>query len=104
MQLPAWTFFLWANEIKKLLFFSVLLAAVALFAGCKTSPTTAQLDALEQPNRERNFLGIVHERPASFHPRSAASFPVRSRDLVSRDFMTGDQVSLFWGLISFEDY
>lgn len=91
-------------KLKKLLFFSVILAAAALLAGCKTSPTTAQLDALEQPNRDRNFLGIVHEQPGSFTSPSAASFPVRSRELVSRNYMTGDQVSLFWGLIRFQDY
>jgi len=89
---------------KKLLVFTSLLFAVALFQGCRTSPTQAQLDNMVDPTVERNFFGLVQERPQSFHPRKVSSFPLRSKEVVGRQNMTGDQVSLFWGLISFEDY
>lgn len=91
-------------NLQKLLVFTSLVVALALFQGCRTSPTQAQLDNMVDPAIERNFFGIVQERPASYHPRKVSSFPLRSREIVGRQNMTGDQVSLFWGLISFEDY
>ncbi len=78
--------------------------SLVLLSGCNTGPTTAQKERMLKPNEGYNFFGIVKSEPGSFKQPSLTSANVSSSDVTTRDNFSGDNVTLFWGLISLQDY
>lgn len=81
----------------------IALALLAL-SGCNTGPTTAQKERMLKPNEDYNFFGIVKSEQGSFKKPALTSANISSSDVTTRDNFSGDSVSLFWGLITFQDY
>jgi hypothetical protein len=54
--------------------------------------------------KEANVLGIAKVEKASYEPVGRDTFAVSTDELYSRENFQGDQVSLFWGLITLKDY
>jgi hypothetical protein len=54
--------------------------------------------------KETNFLGIVKSSPGSFNLSSPTGSIVHTDDLISRKNFSGDEISLFWGLVKIQDY
>lgn len=76
----------------------VCLAALALFfTGCNSDKRYAA-------HKNTQFLGIMESKPGSFDPTDNSAITLKTDEIVSRDNVSGDQVSLLWGLIRFQDY
>ncbi len=78
------------------------LVAAAAFSGC-SSPRTGALEPTG-PNRGINMLGIVKTEPRSFVPPKVSTLTVSTDDMVTRNNVTGDKVSLLWGAVQFTDF
>ena len=77
----------------------IALICISLFAtGC----IRQRPNAYDVPDKV-SFLGIIEHEKATFSETGPNSFTVRTDELVARDNYSGDRVSLFWGLITFED-
>ena len=54
--------------------------------------------------KETNVLGIVKHEPESYLHTGPNTFALQTDDLYTRKEFSGDRTSLFWGLITIEDY
>lgn len=73
-----------------------LLACAALFlpsAGCATADRGGQ-----------NAFGLVESRPAHFAPPGNTTFALSTKELSSRENVTGRETRLLWGLLTITDY
>ena len=76
----------------------LLLALALLLGGCATRMTSSG-------GRETHFLGgAVSVASDSFQPTKPATLDTDTSKLVSRGDPSGRKVSLFWGLLTFQDY
>lgn len=85
--------------MKKAVIPSVLVAfimALALFSGCASSNNNS--------SRDFNALGAIKVTPESYERIDNATFAVHTDQLVARRNVSGDNVQLFWGLITIADY
>ncbi len=83
---------------------TLVLALLAIFAiGCSSAPKGTKQTS-SSASKNSNFLGIVSVRPNSFQAVEPASARVSTSDIGDRRDFSGTQTSLFWGLISVEDY
>ena len=78
--------------------FAATLAVVSLsVVGCSNSdPRLA--------NKDTNILNMVRIKPDSFAHTNAFSATLHSNDVYSRPNISGTQVSLLCGLITYDDY
>ena len=78
---------------------AAVLCGAALFAsGCATRVTASG-------GRETTVLGgAVTVSTDSFQPTTPATLDVDTSKLTGTGSLTGEKVSLFWGLITFHDY
>ncbi|WOO39324.1 hypothetical protein [Rubellicoccus peritrichatus] len=82
---------------------SIGLAAV--FTGCSSSHVENDTTGLyAKNNRGTNVLGIVDTSPASYKHIPEATDVIHSDELYKRKNISGNNVSLFWGAITFADY
>lgn len=88
--------------LNRLILSMTLIAGLAL-AGC-TTPTASQKAELIKPREGFNFLGVVSYEAAAFKRKNPSSFGVSSHELIMRENMSGDNLSLLWGAIQFNDY
>ena len=81
----------------KIITLLTIAVAALFFTGCKSN--TAQM----APS-ETNILGIVKVEEASYAASSPTTVAVSTNELFSRQDISGDKVTLFWGLITLKDY
>jgi hypothetical protein len=81
------------------LFTAAVLALALVGAGCSTTSSHPQA-----VNQDRNFIGLVDIKPHSYASTSNSSIAVHTNELINKPDMTGDQVSLLWGMVNLEDY
>lgn len=86
--------------------FALLLIAFSILtlSGCSTGPTAAQKERMLKPNNNYNFFGIVSSQKGTFKQSDLTSSNVSVDEVSVRDNYSGDSVSLFWGLITLQDY
>jgi hypothetical protein len=77
------------------------LAALAL-AGAGCSSTAGKNPQFA--DQDRNFMGIIKIEPGSFADTSPSTLLIRSNDIIEQPNISGDKVSLFSGLFTYEDY
>jgi hypothetical protein len=77
---------------------SATLAVVSL-AGCSDTPSNPKL-----AHHDSNFFNIVTVKPDSFAYTPAYSAELHSNDVISRPNISGTQVTLLCGLITYNDY
>jgi len=82
----------------------LIAVSLALLSGCNTGPTTAQKERMLKPNNDYNFFGIVKSEQGSFKKPKLTAANVSVDSVTTRDNYSGDSVTLFWGLISLQDY
>lgn len=88
----------------KLAVLSSVVATTALFSGC-VGHDTAYKGPGVTAEASHNFLGIVKTNPGSYrYVDDAGSIVIRTEDLWCRRDFSGDNVSLFWGLVNINDY
>lgn len=88
----------------KLAVLSSALAATALFVGCAGHDTDYKGPGVSA-EASHNILGIVKTNPGSYrYVEESSSIVIRTEDLWCRRDFSGDNVSLFWGLININDY
>lgn len=79
------------------LFYLALAALALVLSGCNSEKKYAA-------NKDTKFLGIMNSSPGSYqHPRPT-SFTLSTDEIVNRDNISGDNVSLLWGLVQIKDY
>ncbi len=84
---------------------SLALGVATFFvAGCNNSFEHDSTGLYAKNNRGTNILGIVDYSPASYKKISDTTLEVDSDELVKRKNISGDNVSLFWGGITYADY
>ena len=84
--------------MKKPLALSALAAAALLGSGCATRTTASG-------GRETNLLGgAVVMASDSFQPVTPATVNTDTTKLIGKSGPSGRKVSLFWGLLTFNDY
>ena len=79
-------------------FTKLLLVVAVLLVGC-TSRKTAP-----PPQAQTNVLGVVKTRPGSYAKLSPTSINVHTDELGVVDEYTGNNTSLFWGVVTVADY
>ncbi len=85
------------------LFLTLVLIAGLALSGC-TTPTAKQKAGLIKPREGFNLLGIVSYEEAGFKRKNPSSFGVSSEELLMRENMSGDNLSVLWGTLQFNDY
>lgn len=88
----------------KLAIIASVVAATASFSGCASYDTDYKGPgvALESSH---NVLGAITTNPDSYrYVEESGTLVVRTSDLWCRRDFSGDNVSLFWGLINVCDY
>lgn len=83
--------------IKKILSLVSLTIAALAFTGCDGG--TAQMGP-----EEANGLGIVKVEKANYGSVGNATIDVSTDELYSRKNVSGDKVTLLWGLFTITDY
>jgi len=84
--------------MKKPLALAALAAAALLGSGCATRTTASG-------GRETNLLGgAVVMASDSFQPVTPATVNTDTTKLIGKSGPSGRKVSLFWGLLTFNDY
>jgi len=84
--------------MKKPLALAALAAAALLGSGCATRTTASG-------GRETNLLGgAVVMGSDSFQPVTPATVNTDTTKLIGKSGPSGRKVSLFWGLLTFNDY
>lgn len=73
------------------------LAVLCLLSACGSKQ--AQLAP-----KTTNILGIYKSEPAAYSAAKSNTFPISTTELVPRDHITGNKVTLFWGLVTLKDY
>lgn len=81
------------------LFTAVVLALALAGTGCSSVSNNPQA-----ADKSSNFLGLVRIEPRSYAYTQPASFEIHTNDLIEKPNMSGNKVSLIWGLINLEDY
>ena len=51
-----------------------------------------------------NILGIYKSEPAAYSAEKSNTFPLSTSEIIDRENITGNKVTLFWGLITLKDY
>lgn len=51
-----------------------------------------------------NILGIYKSEPAAYSAAKSNTFPISTTEILERENITGNKVTLFWGLITLKDY
>lgn len=74
----------------------VLVASALVFTAC-----TANTDTVHQKS---TAFGIWTFNPACYTPSDGMGITVRTEQMSGMELPSGDKLSLFWGLVSFEDY
>lgn len=69
-----------------------------LLTGCNSAKSR------NTAHNDTRFLGLVEYNPASYKLNNYASFSVTTNELINRPNVSGDNLSLAWGLLNFEDY
>ncbi len=71
---------------------------LALASGCVSSRETAY------GTEEVNVFGIYKKETANFQAAGPLSFEANASDYTARQNFTGNSYSLFWGLITWNDF
>ena len=72
-------------------------AALCFFPACSS----------KQPQiapKTTNILGIYKSEPAAYSAAKSNTFSLSTTELMGRDNITGNKVTLLWGLITLKDY
>ncbi|MEN8661956.1 MAG: hypothetical protein ACN4GF_04095 [Lentimonas sp.] len=75
----------------------LIAASAIVFTACDGG--RAQLE-----KKEANLLGIASYDSESYIASSPGTIAVSTEDLYDRDNVSGDRVTLLWGLITIKDY
>ena len=75
---------------------SITISAL-VFTGCDGGSS-------QMGSKEAHLLGVAKINKAHYQPSGVATFSLSTDELYSRKNFSGDQVSLFWGLITIKDY
>ncbi len=81
------------------LFSAVVLALAAASTGCSSVSNNPQA-----ADRSSNFLGLIKIEPRSYAYTPPGTLDIHTNDLIEKPNMSGDKVTLIWGLISLDDY
>jgi hypothetical protein len=81
------------------LFSAAVLALALASTGCSSVGGNPQA-----ADKDRNFLGLVRIQPRSYAYTQPASLEIHTNDVIEKPNMSGDKVSLLFGLINLEDY
>jgi hypothetical protein len=54
--------------------------------------------------KETNVLGIVKHEPQSYSHVGPNTFAIHTDELYTRKDFSGDKTTLFWGLVTIQDY
>lgn len=88
----------------KLAVLSSVIAAAAFSSGCAGYDTDYKGPGVTAET-SHNFLGIVKTNPGSYRNVDlSTTLLIRTEDLWCRRDFSGDNISLFWGLININDY
>lgn len=83
--------------IKKLLPLVLFSIAALVFTGCDGG--SAQMGP-----KEANLLGLAKIEASNYGPTGSDTFAVSTDELYTRKNVSGDKVTLLWGLITLKDY
>ena len=75
----------------------LLVASAFAFTACSSSDTTML-------PKETNFLGMVKYSPESYANTGFATLAISTDELFARKDFSGNQLSLFWGIVTIKDY
>ena len=80
-------------------FIAPLLIAVSalVFTACDSG--RAQME-----KKEANLLGAISYEPESYSATDPGTIAISTDELYDRDNVSGDKVTLLWGLITLKDY
>lgn len=84
------------RHTKILLASLVLLSAGALFSGCASHTANGK-------THTRLVGGLYESEEGAYDQQTATGIPINSKEPAPGARLSGDKVSLFWGLISFRD-
>ncbi|MGB0418345.1 MAG: hypothetical protein ACPGF8_02030 [Opitutales bacterium] len=73
------------------------IAALCLLSACGS----------KQPqfaHKGTNILGIYKSEPAAYSATKSNTIPLSTTEIMGRDNITGNKVTLLWGLITLKDY
>lgn len=88
----------------KLAVLSSVIAAAAGLSGCAGHDTPYKGPGVSN-EPSHNLLGVITTYPSSYRfVNDTESLVIRTEDLWCRRDFSGDNVSLFWGLINICDY
>lgn len=92
------------NILRPLALSTAVIATAIAFSACGNTYDTDYHGQSVQIEPSHNFLGIIKTSPGSYLPGEQASGVVVNMDeLVARRNVSGNQVSLFWGALTFTD-
>ncbi|MFT4901935.1 MAG: hypothetical protein ACI81V_001215 [Lentimonas sp.] len=72
-------------------------ASAFIFSGCQSNHA-------RMGPQGSNLLGIVKVEKAAYTATSPTTFAIASDELYDRRDVSGDKVTLLWGLITLKDY
>ncbi|MDR2982763.1 MAG: hypothetical protein LBV12_11010 [Puniceicoccales bacterium] len=79
--------------------------AITAFSGCGTAYDTDNHGKSVQLEPSHNFFGIVKTSPGSFIPvENNSTVRLSSDEIYAGRDISGNNVSLFWGALTFTDY
>jgi hypothetical protein len=73
------------------------LAVVCLLSACGSKQK-------HHAPKSTNILGIYKSEPAAYSAEKSNTIPLSTTEIMGRDNITGNKVTLFWGLITLKDY
>ena len=73
------------------------LAVLCLLSACGSKQT-------QHVPKSTNILGIYKSEPAAYSAAKSTTIPLSTTEIMGRKNITGNKVTLFWGLITLKDY
>ncbi len=90
--------------LRPLFLCSAAVAVSALFSACGQAYDTDYHGSSVSIEPSHNFLGIVKTTPDAYIPVNETTVRLRSSEIYAGRDISGNNVSLFWGLITYTDY
>ncbi len=92
------------NILRPFALSTAVIATAIAFSACGNTYDTDYHGQSVRIEPSHNFLGIVKTYPGSYLPGdNTSSVTVNMDELVARRDVTGNNVSLFWGALTFTD-
>jgi len=85
-------------NIKRLIVIGFIFPLMLLLSSCTNSQDGYMT------NKGSNFFGLMKYEQGSYVPPAQSASEIRTDELIDRRNISGDKITLFWGLIEINDF